>query len=363
VSQLGLCVSYPAAMPERAELEALGPDLIRIFTYSFSELDRALAELPSGVQVVVTINGEWAEVQQDYSGWIEAARDFGPRFQGRVQYIALGNEWDLWHLEPPIGAPDPKLTPEWSARMAADVAAIYAEFGMQPILPSVASGQWPHYLDRMVAEYKRLTTVPAWADLHLYVKSIAGHPARDGWQEAGAALRAALDIAQMPVCSTEGGIKVGDAGGADAHAEWTRRFVHLAHSLNPAKYPFVSLFCHSDRGGAPGEQWDHGFGLRTPNLTQRPAWQAFKTASDAYSGESAPRTPQEVPTVPQQFTVGPGVLAEMGKHQDTPATDEVYFPPGAPAGKSQWSQTIGQSGAWYVYTHSNNATHRFPPDQ
>lgn len=61
------------------------------------------------------------------------------------------------------------------------------------------------------------------------------------------------------------------------------------------------------------------------------------------------------------FTVGPGVLAQMQATGDKPATDELYHPIGAAPGKSQYSETFGESGMRYVYVFSTNKTYRFSP--
>lgn len=361
MSAVGLAAVYPAAHPGRAEIASLAPAVLRIFTYSFDELDAALAEVPGGVQVVVTINNQWAEVANGWQGWQQAARDFGPRFAGRVRYINLINEPDIWHRQPPVGKPDPTLTPEWCARMAALAAPHYHDAGIQVILPSVASGSWLPYLTRMAAEYKRQSNVPAWADLHGYVKRIDGHPPHEHWQEMGEAFAQALEAAQMPVCSTETGWKVGDAGGLDAHAEAVGRFVRFARGLNPADHPFLTLFCWSDRAGAPGEQWDHGFGLRDPDGNPRPAWHAFSEATGApsqpapepRSEPTAPLLPPEAvpmprPQAPYAYQLGIAekvarMLAE-GYDPGPPLEPETYPYPDSP-----YSYQMGERGL-FVYS-------------
>lgn len=304
MSDLALAVTYPLACPDASELSALNMDgrAVRVFTYSFPELRAAAELLGRAVEIIPTFNNQWQEVGWDFGNWVTAMYVFVDQFRDlieakRIRKVELGNEFDLWHWQPPVGAPDDRLTPEWTAGLVASVAGILHDAGLTVILPSVASGRWEEYLRRHCAEVRRLLPphIRPWANLHLYVKKIWGHPAYPEWQEVGDALARAAEIAQMPVCSTEGGIKVQDAGGPVAHAEWVRRWVDQAEALPTDVYPFLTLFAWSDRSGTPAEQWDQGFCLRDPDGERRPAWAAF---SDAIDGTAAPIPVPLVPPVP-----------------------------------------------------------------
>ncbi len=335
MSKLALATSFPDACPDSNEIFSLHMNgrIARVFTYSFPQLRQAADLLGPLVEIVPTINNQWQEVGWDWGNWVTMAYVFVDAFRdliasGRIKKVQLINEPDIWFLQPPVGAPDTRLTPEWCASMVAQVAGIFRDAGVQVIIPSVASGQWPDYLRRMCAELRRQVppSIRLWADLHLYVKKIDNHPAYPDWQEMRDALATARDIAQLPVCSTEGGIKVQDAGGLNGHAEWTRRWVDQTEALNEADFPFCTYFAWSDRSGAPGEQWDQGFCLRDPNGNRRPAWTTFR---DAINGTADPIPVPSVPEVPhyvlgfeQMFLSNPGLVGaptQLDPHEFGPA--------------------------------------------
>lgn len=80
------------------------------------------------------------------------------------------------------------------------------------------------------------------------------------------------------------------------------------------------------------------------------------------SWDRAPKLLEELTMPTKTFAVGPGLLQLMKDHQDSPATDELYYPPGAPSGTAQYSEAMGKSGAVYRHCFSTNSNYRFPPD-
>lgn len=61
---------------------------------------------------------------------------------------------------------------------------------------------------------------------------------------------------------------------------------------------------------------------------------------------------------PAEYSVGPGILAEMTAHGDVPATDEIYVKNG---GQDVYSEAYGTSGSRYIYLPSMNKVWRYDP--
>jgi hypothetical protein len=118
-----------------------------------------------------------------------------------------------------------------------------------------------------------------------------------------------------------------------------------------------------------------GFGLRGPGGVEMPAYPAFRKAAARINGAAKPRpkptpTPPPAPAPPPQIPsfdgVGPGIAAAMARHNDTPATREIFMPElthGRPTrdGQHQYSLAYGTSGAQYVYLVATGQVHRHEP--
>jgi hypothetical protein len=380
MSKIGLC-AVTGICPDRWEIQRLGAQAVRFHAYNFDDIDIMLSLTGPNVDIFVNLNGEYAEIKHDFSGWDTALAEFARRFKGRVKAVGCGNEFDLWHLQPPVGKPDKRLTPAFTADLAKRASVHLRPAGIQTVLASVASGSWPSYLK----ESARLAgdAIDA-VDLHLYMKKtlytspdgvMTFTPNDAGWDTVVGALQTAHALTGKPVYATEAGIKEDDAGGKSAQARWVRGLIQNTRILDPSIYPAVFYFAWSDRVGTGQEQDGQSFGLRTVSSSPEPAWFAFEEeirkvppiVPAPIPTPVPPKEPTPVPTPTGQFIVGSGVLEQMSAHGDKPATDEIYHPVMTngkltPPGSHQYSETFGESGARYVFLFHGSKTLRFLPD-
>lgn len=295
MAEFGIRGSY-GSMPKAADLQALGPGVAWVSTlvYSFDQLDETLSELDPTTRVHVVLNNQVAEVGGGWENWGDACKEFARRFAGRVHLVTCGNELDAWHYEPPAGQPDPKLTPVFAAGLANLASEMMGDSGIELAPTSLASSRWPEYLQAMIALcWRRVRKV----DLHLYSKRIDGWPVdHPEWQEAREALALARQIGGKPVCSSEAGIKIDDAGGLASQAEWGKRLVGLAADLDPEQYGPLILFAWSDGAGTDKEQGGQAFGLIGPDGHRKPLYYAIQEAVAA-APVPTPPPPQEDRTV------------------------------------------------------------------
>jgi len=347
----GIRGSYGSA-PDAAALREIGPGVewVSLFCYSFDQLDAMLAAIPPGVRVFVPVNNEWQEVRGDWSGWAQAMDDFAPRFKGRVHIVGCGNELDLWHWQPPIGKPQAHLTPEFAANLVNVAAGPLRAAGIKVAMSSVASGRWPDYLREMADGCRDMAT---FADLHLYVKRIDNLPANPDWQEAQDALNVARDIAGLPVLSSEAGIKVDDAGGEDAQAEWGRRLVGLSRVYDGGTYCPLILFAYADGVGTDKEQGGQAFGMIAPDGRRKPLWREVQKACGGPSESPVvPPTPP-LPEPPTQITSGPhgewigsGLLRELNRRGWTPLRGEEQARLACAEGELVWTGQDARALKW-----------------
>jgi hypothetical protein len=293
---LGLCINAKDGTPDIVECSALGlgqGDWVRTpIQGSLSLLDGMLDRLSPFVSVMVALNSECDEVRGDWSGWESACAILASKYAGRVKIVGCGNELDLWHLQPPVGQPDPRLTPAFAADLVKRAVPILRPAGIKVAMSSVASGQWPDYLREM----SRLCQgVADFADLHLYVKRLNGVPTNADWQTAEAALRDARDISGLPVISSEAGIKVDDAGGLERQAQW-------AAGLGTLPADLICYFAWSDGIGTAAEQGGQAFGTRGPNGAAKPVWFAMQRLLGGPLAEPGPEAARTV--VPPEFLLG-----------------------------------------------------------
>ncbi len=273
MTEIGLVVNARGAWPDAAEIAALGltDSWVRSIVYSFDELDAALARTPKSVRVCALLNAETEGVGQKYERWIDTVEAFAKRFRGRVYAVECGNEHDIWYDQG-----DRRLTPKFSANLAASATVPLHAAGMQSILTSVAGAHWQEYLAGMRQALG--IEVVDFANLHPYGQRANGFPAGWGFGELGDVISRARDISGLPVAVTEWGIKIADAGGETGQAEYVRRSTALIKAIPSYIVPFATYFCWSDGIGAPSEQGEQAFGLRRADSSTRPAWQAFQAA-------------------------------------------------------------------------------------
>lgn len=310
MSELGICINANGAVPDAAECAALGltpSSWVRTAIQgSLALLDGALERLPRDVNLMVALNSECQEVGPDWSGWENACTLLAQRYADRVKIVGCGNELDLWHLQPPIGQPDPRLTPAFAAELVRRASPILRSAGIKVAMSSVASGSWFDYLEAMANLCRREAD---YTDLHLYVKRVDGLPPGSDpiiWQEAEAALNQARErSSSLPVICSEAGIKVGDAGGLEQQAAWGERLFSLAKRLNTATFPLVCLFAWSDGIGTSDEQGLNAFGARGPDGGQKPLWFALQRSFGGprrSPAEPEPRPPR--PAEAARFQLG-----------------------------------------------------------
>ena len=331
-------VVSPGNIPPASELRDLLPGRIRSILYRVADCDTLAA---TGWPYIATVNNECAEVR----GWTN--------WEGAIQMIAdrptppfaveIGNEFDLFWQHNEADVP-----PEFAADLIRRAAAILRPRGIKVIGTSVASARWPEYLDRMARHCRDSVD---WFTIHPYGQRPEGWGS-PGWMHGDLAptIRQAHAIAGRPIYCTEIGVKVGDAGGEDQVAWWMRAAAQTLLNVSPQVCAGGAWFAWRDQIGAPHERGQQAFGLRREDGSKRPAWGMFATL------------PSKRGLPMPQFTVGPGVLEQMAKFGDAPATDELYHPIGARAGTHQYSETFGTSGRRYVYVFSINKTLIYEPE-
>ncbi len=320
MSALGLVVNARGAMPEWQELQALGLSngWVRSIVYDLDQFEAKMTALKAAmpnVKVCALLNSETAGVGDDYSGWATVVLKFSNRLAGVVDAVECGNELDLLGVEVAT-----------AAHLVRTASTFLKNNDMKVILPSVASPNWVDYLTRLA------TATRGYADYcagHFYGQRAAGFPQGWGFGELSDAIQTANDVSGLPVALTEGGIKVGDAGGVDGQAGYVRRWVSLVQSYSELRVPFGCYFAWNDSIGGPSERGDQAFGLRAEDGTPRPAWQAFAVAAGSGAVPPAPEPPVTPPVAPQEgpggpFRVGQGIQALVDARGWKIASDEDF---------------------------------------
>lgn len=331
-------VISPGNIPSPEEILALRPSRVRSILYHVSDCDVAAS---CGVPYIATVNNQCAEVR-GWANWEDAIHLIATR--PRPPYaVEIGNEFDLYWQHDPKDVP-----PEFAADLINRAAPILHFRGIKVIATSLASARWPDYLRRM-ADLCRSNV--DWFNIHPYGQRPQGWGA-PGWGhgELYDTIRHAYAIARKPIYCTEIGVKVGDAGSEASVGWWMKAAAQTLYDLGPAISRGGAWFAWRDQVGAPYERGPHAFGLRREDGSARPAWGMFA------------ELPNKVTEVIPMFTVGEGVRQQMRQYNDEPATDEIYHPIGAPAGKHQYSETFGTSGRRYVYIFAVNKTVVYEPE-
>ncbi len=312
----GLVVS-PGNVPDTAELAALRPRYLRSILYSIRDVDDLVS---LGLPIMVTVNNQMAEVGGDWSGWDRAIEQIVEHGRGRIFAVCVGNEFDLYNAD------NPDDVPAWfAADLVQRAASILRPYGIKTVATSVASRIWPGYLSEM-ADICRDDA--DWFDIHPYGQR------PDGWGEPGwfhgdlrATLLRARDIAGKPVICSEIGVKLGDAGGEQAVADFMLAAAQTVELLGPQVCPSVAWFAWRDQVGGPHERGDHAFGLVAEDGRRRPAWYAFAALNP---GEPAPE--------PLSQLVGHGIQTELDRRGWTASSGEYAVPiarAGTPAGQER----------------------------
>lgn len=334
---LDLVVS-PGFIPSAEEIMALRPGKLRSIIYKVSDCDR-VANL--GVPYIVTVNNECAEVQ-GWRNWEGAIKMIASRPR-KPWGVEIGNEFDLFWQSNPNDVP-----PSFAADLINRASPILRSAGIHVIATSVASETWPIYLDQMANLCRDAVD---YFNIHPYGQRPEGW-GTPGWMhgDLSETIFHAYNIAGKPIYCTEIGVKIGDAGGEEQAGWWLRAAAKTFYDLGQRVCAGGAYFAWRDQVGAPHERGPQAFGLLREDGSRRPSWHQFADLPN--------RPTEELP----MFTVGDGVKQEMAKYGDEPATDEIYHPIGAPAGKHQYSETFGTSGRRYVFIFSTNQTVLYEPE-
>lgn len=294
MAQTGVVVNFRGAMPDWREVQALGlsSGWLRSIVYSIDEcqqqVDAIRAYLPN-LKICALLNSETEGVGYDYSGWVDVVREFSSRLAGVVHAVEAGNELDLLGVDVAT-----------AAHLVRTASPLLRAASMKVILSSVAGPSWIDYMGRLAAGTQGYAD---FSNLHGYGQRVAGFPRGWGFGELSDAIQTANEVSGLPVALTEGGIKIGDAGGLDGQAGYARRWVSLVQSYSEARVAFGAYFCWSDQIGGPSERGPQAFGLREEQGFARPAWQAFAVANGVVTPPRPTPPPEPTPAPPQPVYV------------------------------------------------------------
>jgi len=245
-----------------------------------------LNSVPQSTNVAAVITGQSGPLGNDFwsDGWRERyttyITSFCEQYYKKVRLIEFANEWDFW---------DNDDRAEKAAELAIVGTDICKAYGILGVLGSVASGDWTNQLARAIhvidlAEKKLGYKVIHGFAFHPYASRVErsgeggdGFQVPNGdWPRVSDKIRQAIQIAGgRAVAITEGGIKVGDAGGLRQQELYVHGFFQDELSqFTPDELLMATYFCWSDNNGSPGEQGVNGYGLLGENDRPRPAHNA-----------------------------------------------------------------------------------------
>jgi hypothetical protein len=341
MNRLGVVVN-PRAIPSATEYAALRPAWVRSIVYTVGDVGRLLETKPTGARLCVVVNNECREVGGDWGGWGAAMQAIARNYGGLLDAVECTNEPDIWWASNPADMP-----PAFTAQLVREANRILTPAGIRTIIGSVAGPKWQEYL-QAVAGYCR--DAAHGAAFHPYGQRPDGfEQAGWGWGDMRPAVIRAYELAGLPIWLTEWGVKLSDAGGEQGQADYLRTGAATIAALGEAVAPMAAYFCWRDDVGAPSEQGPSAFGLMTTDGRRRPAWQAFAALT------------KEAPVPTHQHIVGEGVLAEMARRGDSPASCEQYEN-GPHNTVAEFSRTFGRSGRQYVYVFDTGRVNVYPPE-
>jgi len=240
-------------LPTTGDLMALGltNGWVRCLVRDLDAFDRSLQELawPSTVRICALLEGQTAGVGGNFQGWDETIARFAEMFRGRVAAVECANELDIWHFQPPIGEPNPLLTPEFAGELVRRASGPLRAAAMTVIAPAVASQHWVDYLDRMAQAIGDAADVQAF---HPYGKKIDGFPDQSDWGELSEAITTARGKARRPLALTEIGVKLDEVGGREGQRTYMERLLTLM-SEPATDVDFFCYFAWKDKIGIARE--------------------------------------------------------------------------------------------------------------
>lgn len=335
---LGLVIS-PPWIPPADQIAELNPPFIRSIVYKVSDI-HLLAR--TGRPLLLTVNNECLEVRGDWSGWDDAMQRIAVLAKALgVFAVCVGNEFDLFWNGNRADVP-----PGFAGDLVRRAARWLHPVGVKVVATSVASGAWQEYLPLMSEACRTDRADPStcqadWFDLHAYGQRPDGW-GRPGWMfgDLRPALIRAYELAgNRPVIMSEYGVKLGDAGGPLAVADFLLAADSTIRALGDGVCPMASWFTYRDEVGAPSERGAAAFGLLSDQGARRPAWAAYRTVN---SGGA----------MPDAYDVGAGLRAWMTERGDSPVANSTFLPLGR--NPAQIECAYGKSGAEYRWSLVEN---------
>lgn len=342
-NSFGLCIS-PGYIPTEEELKELNPPFLRSIIYSLADLPKLYA---TNRRLIITLNNECKEVGSNWLGWETTVEKICYTLKDRLLVLSCGNEFDRhWQHN------ENDVPPEFAASLAKSAARICHRYGIKVSAVSVAGARWPEYLQQLADLCRNDVD---YFDLHPYGKS-PDNWGNDDWMfgRVSDAIQSARDIAKIDIICTEYGVKIGDAGGEQAVADFLSEAVITMRDLD---VPYVSWFASEDAVGAPSERGEHAFGLKAENGSKRQAWHM-------YSVLNATGTSNEVHVIDNtktiekwQSLVGKGILEMMIEDNTEPAMASEWRPfnrkEGVPATIEECIGVNGTTYRWHLPTSNH----------
>lgn len=259
---------------------------VRTLVLDWGSFEALYNQMPTETNIAVVITGQSGPLANDFwsDGWRDRytsyVTEFCERFYRKVRLIEFTNEWDFWEN-------DDKA--EKAAELAIIGTDICKRYGILGVLGSVASGDWEAQLAKAIQVIDRADQRLGYHTIH----GFAFHPYASGvertegnvfvvpdvnprWPRVSDKIRRAREIAGgRAVAITEGGIKVGDAGGMEKQSLYVHGFFQDELSqFTPDELLMATYFCWTDANGAPDERGDAAFGLVSDGGQIRPAFHA-----------------------------------------------------------------------------------------
>lgn len=282
----GICGNPHTGYPDGVYSRTVKLGWLRCLVLDFGSWEAMLQQVPNDTNVAAVVTGQTQGLNNDFwsEGWrdryVSCITEFCERFYKKVRLIEFTNEWDFWDNEDRVSK---------AAELSMIGTDICKRYGILGVLGSVASADWKAQLGEACNILDRTENALG----HRVVHGFAFHPyvsyvqregddgfqvpeSDAGWERLSDKVREAIQIAGGRACAlTEGGIKVGDAGGLNEQQLYVHGyFQDELSAFTPEQLLMATYFCWVDQNGAPGERGAEGFGLINENGNLRPAYNA-----------------------------------------------------------------------------------------
>ncbi len=276
-----------AVTPSASELQALGPQWLRVLLYSQyqnfqsgqnSELDWLIDRCQGlGIKLLVLINPEtmnevapphgsgWGDANSGYIGRVsDLAQKVSVFYHDKIAAIEVFNEPDVQSI----------LPEDYAGLLNASYAKIKAGSTLPVISAGICCGENLDYLRRVVQAARGSFDGVGW---HAYAERVDGYPnATFGYGELRNSISSARTLGGKPLWLTEIGAQLDWNWGAgvpsaDAVASYLTRAYGMMRSLG--RDVVAQAFWFTWR--IAGESW----GMVDDAGTRRPAWYAFQQAA------------------------------------------------------------------------------------